>query len=529
VRDGENALLSRMLPRRLVFAAVYLFISASVLAFIPAFVLAQNTTAPVTQSAQAVAALPHGGGQAQSAPAETRGAAARMIGDSLLNGQSYAYDEHLADAIGPRLTGSANFMRAVDWTEQQFKLLGLANVHSENWTIAAAWEPDGPVSGRITEPIRHELHIYSFGWSPATPRDGVSGEVVYVPNLAPAALAAQKAQITGKLALIDSQSFKEVDTLGSGVAALKQLSEFGPAAIVRTGIANGGESQSAMRFDGKIAAMPGVQIGLEDSLLIQRLLAQGPVKMEFTDSTKVRSDVEIPNVVAEIPGSELPGEVVLLGAHLDSWNPGTGAQDNGTGVASLLEAARAIEALHRAPRRTIRFVLFSGEEEGLLGSKAYVEQHLADLANIDAVLVADSGAQPALGWNVNAREDLKETMAAIAPLLSGLGADGLSSATDDIFSSDHAAFNVMGVPSLVLWNQEDKYNLLHHKASDTFDTVVKKDLAQNAAVVAVTAYAIADSPQPFAAHIKPSDMQAKLKAAGQLEEYLLLKGQGVLP
>lgn len=510
-----------MLPRRIAVAAICLFV--------PAFALAQQPSAPGKASALPRATAPATAAEGPPISPDTRAALARLIGDSILNGRSYEYDEHLADAIGPRLTGSANFMRAVDWAEQQFKSLGLANVHSENWTIAATWEPDGPAMGRITSPIVHDLHIYAHGWTPSTPKDGVTAEVVYVPSLIPSALAAQKAQIAGKIALLDRQSFTGAGTLGGAVAGYKQLADLGPAAIVVTGIANGAQSESALRFDGKIEAVPGAQIGLEDSLLIKRLLAQGPVTMQFSYSTKIRSNVEIPIVVAEIPGAELPDEVVLLGAHLDSWAPGTGAQDNGTGVASLLEAARAIEALHRAPRRTIRFVLFSGEEEGLLGSKAYVEQHLAELAKIDAVLVTDSGAEAASGWNVNAREDLKASMAGIEPVLSGLGADGLSSEAGEMFESDHAPFNAMGVPSLTLENPVDKYNLLHHKASDTFDSVVKKDLTQNAAVVAATAYAIADSRQPFAAHITPAEMQAKLKAAEQLDEYLLLKGEGILP
>ncbi len=242
-----------------------------------------------------------------------------------------------------------------------------------------------------------------------------------------------------------------------------------------------------------IDAVPDAQIGLEDSLLIKRLLQHGPVSMQFSFANKIRSDVQIPNVIAEIPGSELPDQVVIIGAHLDSWQPGTGAQDNGTGAATVLEAARAIKALNRPPRRTIRFILFGGEEEGLLGSHAYVRQHMADLPKIDAVLVTDTGAEPAKGWYLMGREDERPPLASLNPLLAGLGADGISSDTGIIFQTDHAPFDVLGVPSLVLWTGMDKYGTLHHKASDTFDSVVAKDLTQSATVVTVTAYAIADS------------------------------------
>jgi Zn-dependent M28 family amino/carboxypeptidase len=268
---------------------------------------------------------------------------------------------------------------------------------------------------------------------------------------------------------------------------------------------------------------------LEDSLLIKRLLQRGPVSVQFSVANVIRDNVKIPNVIAEIAGSQRPNEVVLVGAHLDSWQPGTGAQDNGTGVASVMEAARAIEALHRPPRRTIRFVLFGGEEEGLLGSTAYVRQHIADLPKIGTVLITDSGSEPAKGWSLMGRDDEQDAVAALKPLLSGLGADGISSDTGAVFQSDHIAFEVLGVPLLVLWTETDKYNALHHRASDTFDSVVKKDLTQNAVVFTVTAYAIADSEKPFGAHLSPAEMESMLRKHDLLDGYKYFKNAGILP
>ena len=359
---------------------------------------------------------------------------------------------------------------------------------------------DGPAVGYLTSPVEHQLHIYSLGWSPSTPKEGINGEVVYVPSLLPDALDAQKAQLAGKIVLIDASSYGEKPTLERILGGYQRLLSFSPAAIITTGIANGAQSESSLNFAGMISPVPVAQIGLEDSLLIKRLLSRGgPVLMHFSFTNTIRTNVQIPNVIAEITGSEHPAEVVIVGAHLDSWQPGTGAQDNGTGAASVLEAARAIKALNRPPRRTIRFILFGGEEEGLLGSKAYVRQHMADLPKIDAVLITDTGAEPAKGWYLMGREDEEPSLASLKPLLVGLGADGIYSDTGIIFQTDHAAFDVLGVPSLVLWTGMEKYGTLHHKASDTFDSVVAKDLTQSATVVTVTAYAIADSSQPFAA------------------------------
>ena len=460
---------------------------------------------------------------------ETREAVRQIIGDSVLNGKAYEYDGHLTDMIGPRLTGSSNYMNAVEWAGQQFKELGLSNVHTEEWTMPATWEPDGPATGQIEKPVVHQLHIYSVGWSPSTPKQGIAGEVVYVPSLRPEALDAQKAQLAGKIALVDSSSYGEKPTLYTVYSGFDRLYSFLPQAVLVTGIANGAESVIAARLGGTISTVPAAEIGREDSLLIKRLVENGKVTVKFSVANTIRMAVKVPNVIAEIPGSELPNEVVIVGAHLDSWQPGTGAQDNGTGAASVLEAARAIKALSRPPRRTIRFILFGGEEQGLIGSASYVRQHMSDLPKIDAVLITDSGSEPARGWYLMGREDEKGAVAMLKPLLAGLGADGVTSDTSFIFQTDHAAFDVLGVPTLVLWNGMDKYMALHHKASDTFDSVVEKDLTQGAAVTAVTAYAIADSKDKFAAHLSPAEVQSMLQKASSVDEYNYLKSAGVLP
>jgi carboxypeptidase Q len=460
---------------------------------------------------------------------ETRDAVRPLIGDSILNGKAYEYDGHLADMIGPRLTGSANYMRAAEWAEQQFKALGLASVHAEEWTIPATWEPEVSATGRIVKPIEHQLHIYSLGWSPSTPEKGVEGEVIYVASTLPADLDAQKATLSGAIALLDESSFGEKPTIEKNVVALDHLRSFLPAAILIPGGPNGTENQLALTLSGTIDSVPEAQIGKEDESLLRRILQSGPVTMQFSFTNRIRKDVKVPNIIAEIPGRELPGEVVIVGAHLDSWQPGTGAQDNGTGVASVLEVARTIKALDRAPRRTIRFILFGGEEEGLLGSTAYARSHVTDLPKIDAILITDTGSQPAKGWYVMGREDEKTAVAALKPLLTGLGADGVTSDTKIIFATDHAAFDVLGVPSLVLWNDTDKYSTVHHKASDTFDSVVDKDLTQGAAVIAVTAYAVADSKESFAAHLSPDEVESMLQKSGNLNEYNFLKKLGALP
>ncbi len=490
----------------------------------PALLLASAFTTCFAQSPQDTAS--------PSVSQDTRTAVKELMGDIFLNGQAYEYDRQLADTIGPRLTGSPNYMRAADWAQARFKQLGLTDIHTELWTIPATWEPES-ATGRILTPADHPLHIYSVGWSPSTSKHGVEGPVFYIPALTPGVLDALAGKLKGAIALVDHETFGDKPTSDQIFSGLQHLRSLAPAAILTPGGTNGTETLTSLNFSGVIDSIPEAEIGAEDASLLKRLLGHPsdskPVTVGFSLTNRIRKDVRVPNVIAEIPGSDLRNEIVLIGAHLDSWNPGTGAQDNGTGVATVLEAARAIKSLAQPPRRTIRFVLFGGEEEGLLGSTAYVRAHMADLPRIDVVLISDTGAQPAKGWYLMGREDEKAALKNIAPLLSGLGSDGTNDSTEFIFETDHAAFDVLGVPTLVLWNDTDLYFKLHHKASDTFDSVVQKDLNQGVATTAVTAYTIANSPQGFAPHLSPTEVEAFLRKSGNLDEYNFLKKENSLP
>jgi carboxypeptidase Q len=461
---------------------------------------------------------------------ETRAAVSKLVGDILVDGKAYDYDEHLADRIGPRLTGSDNYVHAVAWAVDQFKALGLKNVHTEPFTMPALWEPETPATGSIVAPRSQPLHIFSAGWSPSTPDEGITGNVFYIAQLLPAdKLRTMKDKIDGNIVLVDAASFGENPPIGELIKSIVALNSMSPKAVLLTGRANGTENATSISFHGELAKMPAAQIGLEDELLIKRLLDNGPVTVHFAFKNRIRPSAEVQNVVAEIPGRELPNEFVIVGAHLDSWHPGTGAQDNGTGVATVLDTARAIQALGRPPRRTMRFILFGGEEEGLVGSNAYAKSHHADMASIDAVLVSDTGAQPSKGWYLMGRADEKDAIAPIEPLLAGLGSNNTSADTRFLFETDHAGFDVAGVPTLVLWNDVDKYFKLHHQASDTFDSVVQADLTQGVVTTAATAYAIADSAQPFAAHDTPAQVEEMLKKADEYESYKALKAADFVP
>ena len=460
---------------------------------------------------------------------ETRAAVRQLIGDIMVNGKAYDYDRQLTDTIGPRLTGSDNYVHAVSWATEQFKTLGLSNVHTEPFTIPATWEPEVPATGQIVEPRLQTLHIYSLGWSPSTPDSGVRGSIAYLKHLTVEEIDAEKDKLSGKVVLVDTESLGPEPRFSQILQGINHLKEVHPLALLLVGRPNGAESATALTFDGNLSPYPTAQVGLEDELLIKRLLEKGQVTVQFTYKNRIRRNVEVSNVIAEIPGSEKPNEVVIVAGHLDSWHPATGAQDNGTGASTVIEVARAVKSLNRPPRRTMRFILFGGEEQGLLGSTAYVRHHKDEMSSIDAVIISDTGAQRAKGWYVMGRNDEQKTIADIEPLLTGLGSDQTTSSVEFLFQTDHISFDLLGVPTLVLWNDTDKYFKLHHKASDSFDSVVQADLNQGVATTAVTAYAIADSAQPFAPHDTPAQVEEWLKDARQYDDYEFFKAAGVFP
>jgi carboxypeptidase Q len=225
---------------------------------------------------------------------ETTAAIRQLISETIVEGQSYEYVRQLADTIGARLTGSENYMRSATWAMARFREAGLAHVHTEDWIIPAAWEPNVPATGRIRSPVDHTLHIYSAGWSPSTPESGVDGDVVYVPSLEPAVLESQRAKLKDAIAFLDPHSLSSALGLDTILAGMDLLRSCAPAAILFPSGPNGTESSNALNFSGEIDAVPEAQIGPEDALLIRRFLAQGTVRMQFAFANRIRRDTGFP-------------------------------------------------------------------------------------------------------------------------------------------------------------------------------------------------------------------------------------------
>ncbi|MGH9803549.1 MAG: M20/M25/M40 family metallo-hydrolase [Candidatus Acidiferrales bacterium] len=417
---------------------------------------------------------------------------------------------YLTDVIGARLTGTDALRRANQWTAERFRAYGLSNVHLEPWSIAHSWKR-GRARASVLSPTPQPLAAEVAGWSPDT-AGTVRGRLVYVSARKAEELEQYRGKLRGTIAITTEPTPRQrveerpvqprEPKPEPDYEALRKFAaerdaffkEEGVLGLLRDSDKSFGLFQMTVAGrDFKPAAIPAAFLAPESYDLTWRLLQnEKEVELELTLEGNEFSagPVEVYNTVAELPGSEQPEEVVILGAHLDSWDLATGATDNGTGVTAVLEAARALVKLGLRPKRTIRFVFFTGEEQGLHGSREYVEAHKDELEKISAVLVHDSGTGRvetlALQGNPQAYDVVRQAMAPFRQLI-GLKELTLQSSR----GSDHHSFNRRGVPGFFCSLERATYSQTHHSQADTFDKVVRDDVLNGAQVLAVFAYNIA--------------------------------------
>ena len=431
---------------------------------------------------------------------------------------------YLTTHIGPRLTGSPQLIQASHWTEAQLKALGLANVQLEPWTIANSWTR-GSASARVTSPAVHELTLAAAGWSPAT-NGTVRGEVIGIEADKPEDLEKYKGKLAGKIILLGRP--RELDPpinpiltpWGEGTLPLNHAKptdkalDFRGYMRVRSAASKMAAEEKALAIlmgsekmfgllnmttfsrDYQPATLPSAFTSREDYLQLWRLFDEGgPVQLELNLQTSFSGKpVEVYNTVAEIRGTEKPDEVVILGAHLDSWDLGTGATDNGTGSMAVLEAARALQKLGVKPKRTIRFVLFTGEEQGLNGSRAYVKAHKDELAKISGVLVHDSGTGKVITLGLMGNYNVRETIDRVVYPLAAAPVGILEPTLRSEGGSDHVPFDEAGVPGFWCVQEVAEYDKMHHSQGDVLDHVRWDDLTEGAQVLADFAYNVAQLP-----------------------------------
>ena len=434
---------------------------------------------------------------AGAARAQEGSPATLILGRALSEPRAYEKVAHLADRIGPRLSGSAGYDAAVRWAVEEFRRDGLERVWTEKVTVPR-WVR-GEERVRIVAPVDASLTAVALGMSVPTPEGGIEAEVVEVDGFEALSAVGEKAR--GKIVLFNRPFLRDAGPeWGYGAAsALRhrggvEAARLGAVgALIRSiGTARYRLAHTGMtgREDG-VPGIPYAAVSQEDADHLHRLLAAGEtVRVRMTLGCRTEPDVEQANVLAEIRGQERPEEVVVIGRHLDSWDLGTGAVDDGAGCAIVMESLRIVRSLGLAPRRTLRAVLFANEENGLRGGKAYAEAHAAELGLHAAAIEADSGAGRATGFGVTAGEGGEEIARRIARPLSGIGAAEISKGGG---GADISPMRPAGVPMLLLRQETERYFDYHHSAADTLDKVDARDLALATAAMAVMAYGLADS------------------------------------
>ena len=423
----------------------------------------------------------------------------------------------LTDDIGGRVTGSPEMAKAVDWALATFRAAGV-DVHTEKYMLPVAWS-EGATRLDVLGPVTFPVSLVSLGLSPATPPGGIEAPLVYLADGSEADFARAGASVKGAILLVHTEVsytwqdlFREYD---QPPPIIDRAVKAGATAILWTG-----ERERKLLYrhsnssDGRLEALPQAILSREDALRLQRIVTANPgqVQLRLTMPNKISGPVEQQNVIGEIRGYEKPDEIVVLGAHLDSWELGTGALDNGCNAAMVIEAARAIKASGLLPRRTIRFILFSGEEESLLGSWAYVRAHRAELDKYRGVVIFDAGTGRVTGYSLGGRHDIEPAIREILKPFAGWDVDDHT--LDAPSGTDNLDFLLEGVPTLVANQEVANYLQNYHAASDTFDKVDIRELKLNTVLAAVTAWGIADRTEPIGKRQSRAEIESLIKETG---------------
>ena len=459
----------------------------------------------------------------------------RLIDEGMNRSQVMDALRILADSIGPRLAGSPAYERAVRWAEARFASYGLT-ARAEAYDYGVPFER-GQATAWLTAPFRRQMNVYSWAWTNGTGNRAWEGPVVRVNISTPESLAVYRDRIRGAWLMTadpadlwnpDGPPMTAADSLarrnaqqarfaaqraaqqGVDSARRAQLAQFRvdlPYLLRQAGalgrITDGAKDFALVTMSGSprsVSPLPNAVIGHEDYLMLDRQLRAGMTpRFSATIDNRIGTQaVKQWNVVAEIRGSERPGEVVIVGGHYDSWDPAQGVTDNGTGSMASMEALRIIQASGLKPKRTIRAVLFGSEEEGLIGSAEYAAAHAAEMDSVQAVLVLDNGAGMITGQALQGRNEMNQLWVdLLAPVQSLAGGTPLAVREGNKGGTDHLSFLPAGVPA---WNFDQMtrgYNHTHHSQVDTYDKVPEWDLRQASTIMAVTAFELANLPGPI--------------------------------
>ena len=441
---------------------------------------------------------------APAAPSLEEGAA-QLMNDALLADEAWGELRYLCDHIGHRLAGSVGLEQAVAWGARELEADGLGV------TLEPVQVPvwiRGEERVELLAPLERRLDVLTLGGSVGTPPGGIEGEVVVVGSFDE--LEERRAEAAGKIVLFDDPWVdygQAVSYRGRGAAAAAKQGAI--AALVRspTPISLGTPHTGGMRYEEGVPEIPAVAVTLEDAAWMRRLAANGEaVRVRLQLGARREGEAASHNVVGQIEGREHPEQVVILACHLDSWDVGQGAHDDGAGCVAAMEAGRLLAAMPVAPRRSVRVVLYANEEFGLSGGKAYAAAHQDELGQIVAAVEADTGAGQPLGFRVDMRAadsgERDEALAAqvVAALQASMALLQPIDATELEISwsgADISPLVKLGVPGLGLKHDTSGYWPIHHTRADTFDKIDPALLARNVAAMTVMGWILAEQPEPL--------------------------------
>ncbi|MGH9840042.1 MAG: M20/M25/M40 family metallo-hydrolase [Blastocatellia bacterium] len=419
---------------------------------------------------------------------------------------------YLANNIGPRLSGSPQAQRAVEYVAEEMRKLGL-DVRLEK-TLVPHWVR-GVEAGELTQfpgmapGTSQKILLTALGGSVATSPEGVIAPVVVVNNFDELNALGQ-AKVRGKIVLFNAKFDEQLQAQGHGLEAYRQSAAYrngGAVAAARLGAVaalNRSSGSGAYRLphtgatsyaDG-VQQIPAAAVTAEDADLIAHLAVQGEVKMRLTLTPQTLPDIESFNVVADLKGSEFPDQVIIVSGHLDSWDLGTGALDDAAGVAMAMQVANLCKQLNLKPKRTIRVIAWMNEENGARGGATYFQNQSNNLVNHIAAIESDLGAGHPIGFFAHVKSNALPMLQPIANVLQISGAGVIHPVTDSV-GVDISPLENADIPGFAPIQDDRAYFNYHHTSADTFDKVNPRELAENAAVMAVLAYAIANLAEPL--------------------------------
>lgn len=425
----------------------------------------------------------------------------RLLAAALADSHAWSRLGELCDLVGPRLNGSAGQARAVAWALNGLRADGLTSVRAE--PVQVPHWVRGEESAECLEPLRFALPVLGLGGTVGTSSAGIEAELLAVRDFDE--LAARATEARGRIVLFDPPWEGYGKTVQYRSRGADAAAKHGAVACLIRSVADvslatlhTGVMRYADRADTAwtgVPQIPAAALTVEDAGRLHHLARAGhAVRVRLSLGARTLPDTESANVVGEVRGRERPEEIVVIGAHLDSWDVGTGAHDDGAGCVIVMEAARLLARLPVAPRRTVRVVLFADEENAQTGGRAYAAAHAGELARHVAALECDSGGFAPRGFSVQGDS---ATVAQVRALARPLAAVGAAEVTPGGSGVDVSFIVKQGVPGLGHRVDGERYFEYHHSPADTFDKIDARDLAKNVAAVAALAWALAEDPEPL--------------------------------